>query len=182
MSDRNLIDVTDALPLGGRSITELGLAVAQHLRMFQNVAAAGYPFTIENLEYDRIAGAVIVFYTATGEPVPFVTGAPTTLTGEDLRDLVNEVHRALKDYVSTIGGDSFTERLQYVRSSWESREQAVELIEVRNRAAEAERVRSHPWLCECGKRCKSAGGLATHRRSRVHRARTASIYTRTEDL
>lgn len=32
-------------------------------------------------------------------------------------------------------------------------------------AKAAEFERTHPWVCACGHRCKSPGGLATHRRA-----------------
>lgn len=148
---------------------------AGFLRDLAGRVASGRGFTRGSLTYMAPHAAVVVLFDADGEPCPFVFGFEG-LDRDGKVDALRSAHDALTHCVNLYPraagrlakkyeertGVYPTSTLAIVQESWLRSEQGREMYR-RRLAEEAERdARERPFLCDCGKRCKSQAGLTRH--------------------
>lgn len=156
--------------------------MARLLRNLADVVESGDEWTVDGEGRDPIHAAILVMFDAEGEPTPFipgVSGATWADHGEWVRliaDASESVH-ALRSNAGKCDDDS---RYVEVQRRWRVREQSRQITRERAAEAKEQTERERPWLCDCGFRARSEGGLTSHRRqSRRHRLSPGSgtIYT-----
>ncbi len=148
------------------------LRVSRLLAKLADAADSPTGATVDSVvDYEPWSGAIVVMFTAEGEPAPFVVGPP----GVDWSDAARVAGDAVLRLTSNAGyawqaekaakrlGYEPTSRYEVVREAWLGDEQRREMYRL-NAAAEAEReAREKPWLCGCRRRFATECGLAMHR-------------------
>lgn len=162
--------------------------IADCLTGVAKFARQGSGYRRGDVTYAPIRAAVLVVFDADGEPSPIAIGFDAVDPSErgrllhqasDALALVLRVPWAtqafrlnrLAQMWKNETGTEATSFLQLVRQSWlrdeTNRAKAQERAAAKHAALEQER----PFLCRCGFRAKTQGGLTNHQnRSRVHRS------------
>ena len=125
------------------------------------------------VDYEPWSGAIVVMFTAEGEPAPFVVGPPGVDWPDAMRSANDAVihltgnapfaERGLAKRAADRLGHDPTSRYELVRESWLGDEQRREMYRLREAAKVEREAREKPWLCGCRRRFATERGLAMHR-------------------
>lgn len=170
---RNLTVAPEPTPR--RNATRGRVAIADRLRQAASIVernvgnnVAAWPC---GLEVDPSAAVVITLISADGEPSVMHTGL-ADLDLDTRLELASDICQAVR---MTLTPEHFRVRArtadevptiqQLIHDRWERTEENRHIHRAAEEAKRAEHEQSHPYLCDCGQRCKSQGGLANHQRS-----------------
>jgi hypothetical protein len=151
--------------------------IARVMRAIAEVCDTDAAYTIEGHDRGPVCAALVVLFDAEGEPVPVSLGIEGENWTDDARwmELVQDANRAIHDLRPMrfvfAGVESEPEDIhEGIRRRWLATVDGRRRLAA-ERAAKAERTeRERPFLCDCGFRAKTQGGLTNHlNRSRRHR-------------
>lgn len=131
--------------------------MADYLEAVVGICRAHSPWTCDGVDQEPPVGVLVVLVSADGEPTPMFAGTAWGAADRDDRiDLIHDVEAAITNRAYM--GLSYEE----LRSRWADSDERRTKYRAQKAADAAEHERTHPFKCDCGKRCKSEAGLARH--------------------